>query len=63
MTLDDYWFTSSDVEKFVRVLEKLGYQWDIVDLQERPTLRIWKKRSKDKQSPRIEIVERTGFYW
>ena len=47
MSLDDYWFARPDVEKFVRILEKLGYEWEIVDLLEKPTMRIWKPASKE----------------
>jgi hypothetical protein len=62
MPLDNFWFARPDVEKFVRILEKLGYEWDIVDLQEKPTLRIWKPYKKTSMK-NVKITEREGFYW
>ncbi len=66
MTLDEYWFARKDVEKFVKILEKLGYEWDIDNLMEKPMLRIWKKTTKTtkkSQEKSLKIAERKGFYW
>lgn len=42
VALDDYWFDRPDVEKFTEALEKMGFSWEIVDLEKSPTMRIWK---------------------
>jgi len=47
VALDDYWFDRPDVEKFTEALEKMGFSWEIVDLETRPTMRIWKLTSSD----------------
>lgn len=66
MPLDEYWFASKDVEKFLKILEKLGYEWDIDNLMEKPILRIWKKATKTtkkNQEESLKITTRKGFYW
>ena len=45
MALDDYWFDRPDVEKFVKALEKLGFDWEVIDLEDNPTIRIRKSTS------------------
>jgi len=46
MVLNDYWFDRPDVEKFMEVLEKMGFDWEITDLEAKPTMRIWRSTSK-----------------
>jgi len=58
MALDDYWFDRSDVERFMDVLEKLGFDWEIVDLETKPTMRIWKSASEEHRYERITSLQK-----
>jgi len=56
MALDDYWFDRADVEKFMDVLEKMGFNCEIVDLETKPAMRIWKAYPEEHNQGRAESV-------
>ena len=43
--LPDNWFERPDVEKFINILVKLGFDCAIKDILGKPTLIIWKNKS------------------
>jgi len=58
MALDDYWFDRADVEKFMDVLEKMGFNCEIVDLETKPAMRIWKANA-EMHRPERELMKRS----
>jgi len=58
MALDDYWFDRPDVEKFMEVLEKMGFNCEIVDLETKPAMRIWKANAEEHRRER-ELMKRS----
>jgi len=54
--LDPYWFMRDDVEEFIQVIERLGFDYEIDDLlKDKPVLRIWTKKENDQsESSTIE---------
>jgi len=58
MALDGYWFDRPDIDKFVEALEKLGFDWEIVDLETKPTMRIWKPFSQEGSYDKTESLQR-----
>ncbi len=59
MALDDYWFDRPDVEKFMEVLEKMGFNCEIVDLETKPAMRIWKANAEEHRAER-ELMKRSA---
>jgi len=43
--LSDDWYLNENVEKFVEVLSKLGFNCAIKDVAGKPTLVIWKRKT------------------
>jgi len=58
MALDDYWFDRPDVEKFMEVLEKMGFNCEIVDLETKPAMRIWKTNAEEHDYERAESLQK-----
>jgi len=54
-TLDPYWFMRDDVEEFIQVVERLGFDYEIDDLlKDTPVLRIWRKKENDQSEAGVK---------
>ncbi len=58
--LDTDWFERDDVDRFIEILLKLGFDCAIKDVAGRPTLIIWKLKTEEQIFvPQDNIKNRT----